>query len=180
MGNINKTCIIFMLLLSLWMGGCAVTHTPPGWLASPIDMQTDAYGGWIEVEYSSATGEKTQISGELIAINADSIFIANETFHAIAVSNIKSARLSAYNSHASGMGGLVILGTLSTISNGVFWIFTAPMWIIGGRICSRIRSFEPIVDYPKQELSRFVPFARYPQGLPLGINRNRIKMKPSI
>jgi len=177
MRDLNKTHSIFVLFLSLLVVSCATTHAPRGWLASPSDMQTDAYGGWLELEYDSTSQAKTQLAGELIAISADSIFIANETFHAIAVSSVKSARLVAYKSNAEWMGGLVFLGMLSTISHGGFLILTAPMWIIGGSSASGVRSFEPIVDYPKQEWSRFVPFARYPQGLPAGIDRNQIKMK---
>jgi hypothetical protein len=76
------------------------------------------------------------------------------------------------------MGGLVLLGTLSTISNGAFLLFTAPMWIIGGSIATGARSFEPIVDYPKRDWGHLAPFARYPQGMPRGIDRKQIKMKP--
>lgn len=180
MRDLKKTHSILLLFSSLLVVSCATTHAPRGWLASSSNMQTDVYGGWIEVEYYSASEEKAQLAGELIAISADSIFIANETFHAIAVSSVESARLVAYKSNAEWMGGLVFLGTLSTISNGRFLIFTAPMWIIGGSIASCVRSFEPIVDYPKQELSRFVPFARYPQGLPAGVDRNQIKMRSGI
>jgi len=180
MRDLNKIYSIFALFLSLLVVRCATTHAPGGWLASSSDMQTDAYGGWLELEYYSASKAKAQLSGELIAISADSIFIANEAFHAIALSSVKSARLVTYKSNAGGMGGLVFLGTVSTIYHGRFLILTAPMWIIGGSIVSACRSFEPIVDYPKQEWSRFVPFARYPQGLPSGIDRNQIKMKPSI
>ncbi|MDZ7337872.1 MAG: hypothetical protein ONB30_04975 [candidate division KSB1 bacterium] len=180
MRDLNKTHSIFGLFLSLLVVSCATTHAPRGWLASSSNMQTDVYGGWIEVEYYSASREKAQLTGELIAIGNDSIYIANETFHAIALSSIKSARLVTYKSNAEVMGVLVVLGTLSTIRNGYFLIFTAPMWIIGGCISSAVRSFEPIVDYPKQELSRFVPFARYPQGLPAGIDRNQIRMRSGI
>jgi hypothetical protein len=50
--------------------------------------------------------------------------------------------------------------------------------MIGGSIATGSRSFEPIIDYPKKDLSRFLPFARYPQGLPDGIDRSQIRMKP--
>ncbi len=180
MQNNNKTLTMFMLFFSLLVVNCATTHAPRGWLASASAIRTDTYGAWINVEYDSVSKEKAQLGGELIAISKDSIYIANETFYIIALSSIKSARLVTYKSNAEVIGGLVLLGTLSTISHGWFLIFTAPMWIIGGSIASGVRSFEPIVDYPKQELSRFVPFARYPQGLPAGIDRNQIKMKPSI
>jgi len=167
-----------LLLLALFFFSCATTQAPRGWLASSDKTQTDVYGGWFEIKYSSASKVKAPTVGELIAISEDSIFIADQTFHAIARNDIKSARLVIYKSNSEGMGGLVALGTVSTISNGFFLIFTAPMWIIGGSIAAGARSYEPIVDYPKKELSSFMPFARYPQGLPLGIDRSQIKSKP--
>ncbi|MDZ7336124.1 MAG: hypothetical protein ONB32_13315 [candidate division KSB1 bacterium] len=177
MRDLNKTHSVFVLFLSFLVSSCAVTHAPRIWLATPLNMQIESYGGWLEVKYYSNSKAKAQLSGELIAIGADSIFIANVTFHAIAVSSIKSARLVTYKSDAERMGVLVVCGTLSTFSNGFLLLITAPIWIIGGSIAVSTRSFEPILDYPKQPLSRFAPFARYPQGLPPGINRNQIKMK---
>jgi len=173
----NRTCAI-LSLLSCLVWGCAPTNAPRDWLASPEGTPRDVRGGWVKLQYTSAAKAKAQISGELIAISGDSLFIANDALQAIALSNIKSAQLEAYRSNSAGMGGLVFLGTLSTISNGLLLIFTAPVWIIGGSIATSARSFEPIIKYPKQEWSRFSPFARYPQGLPVGLARQQIKMRP--
>ena len=169
----NKIHKIFISLLTLFIFSCASTNAPRGWLASPTEMQTETYGGWLQLNIKT----QAQLVGELIAISKDSIYIVNESFYAIAQSDIKSARMVIYESNSVDMGGLVALGTLSTISNGFYLILTAPMWIIGGSIASGKRSFEPIVDYPKQELSHFTPYARFPQGLPKGIDRSQIRKK---
>ena len=169
----NKSCRAIVLFLSLSVFGCAVTHAPRGWLESPNALKTDAYGGWIYIK----TNTEEYLAGELIAISSDSMFVANETFHAIARADIRSARLTAYKSNARLMGASVPLGTLLTVSNGAGLLFTAPMWIIGGTTAAIIRSHEPIIDYPDQGLNRFMPFARYPQGLPLRIDRKQITMK---
>jgi hypothetical protein len=50
------------------------------------------------------------------------------------------------------------------------------MWIIGGSIAATSRSFDPVVDYPSKPLIDFAPFARYPQGLPPGLDRGAIQM----
>jgi len=96
---------------------------------------------------------------------------------AIALSDVQSARLAAYNANADRMGALVTLGTLSTISNGFYLVFTAPLWMIGGSVAAGRRSHEPILDYPEAKFQNFAPYARYPQGLPPGIDRRKIKMK---
>lgn len=170
---------VSVLFICLCVAGCAVTHEPEGWLPSPQAMQTDTHGGWVHVKCNSASKEKAEIGGELIAIGKDSMYIANETFHSIAIFSIKSAQLVAYEPHTEEMGGLVFLGTLSSISDGLFLLFTAPMWIIGGSITTSARSYEPIVEYPRRELSRFAPFARFPQGLPAGIDRNQMHSRPA-
>ena len=47
-----------------------------------------------------------------------------------------------------------------------------------GTIAAVSRSYEPIIDYPKTPLEKFVRFARYPQGLPPDLNRDEIRVKP--
>jgi hypothetical protein len=168
---------ILASIMSLFAAGCAVTHEPDDWLASPEAMQTDTHGGWIDLKYRSAPNKKTALGGELIAIGTDSIYVANETFHSVAISSINSAQLVAYESNAGAMGFMVFAGALSSISNGWFFGITIPMWIIGGGITTSQRSYEPIVEYPGRSMSRFAPYARFPQGLPPGLDRNRITAK---
>jgi hypothetical protein len=165
---------ILLLLLTLLSFGCAAKHSPNDWLDSPHDIQTGTHGGWLYLE----TKTEMEISGELIAISNDSIFVANETLHVFALSDIKSARLEAYDAAVEHIGGWLILGTVSSISNGFVILFTGPMWILGGGTATILRSYEPILEYPDQELSSLLPFARFPQGLPTGIDRRSIKMKP--
>ena len=173
----KKLKIAFLLLPILIYSGCAASNVPDNWLSEPEDMATNTYGGWITVDYSSNLKEEFRISGELIAISNDSVYVLNEIFYAISKNDILSARLVCYESNYGKMAPLVLLGTLSTISNGWFLIFTAPMWIIGGTISTATRSHAPIINFPQTDFDEFVPYARFPQGLPKGINRNKIKMK---
>jgi hypothetical protein len=137
----------------------------------------------VEVEHADGVTDRAYLAGELIAITEDSVFVAATTFygrdafHGVALANVRRARLNAYRSNAAAMGGLVALGAVSTISNGYFLGLTMPMWIIGGSGATGARSFEPIVEYPRREWTLLAPFARYPQGLPAGIDRDRIRMK---
>jgi len=173
----NKIKNILCLLIVSILCSCASTNAPQRWLSSPEDMQTDVFGGWVELEYYPTFNSEAPHTGELIAINQDSIFIANDTFYALALSDIKSAQLVSYNSNWGAMSGLVLLGILSTGSNGYFSLLTAPVWLIVGSFATSARSYEPIIEYPKQGWDRFSQFARHPQGLPPKINRQKIKMK---
>ena len=170
MQNHNYSFKIIVAGLCFLMTNCATTNVPSHWLNEPKFIASDAYGGWIEIK-----SLKNRIAGELIAISKDTVFIANGTIQTVASKDILSARLVIYD--APSMVGYVFLGTLLTISNGFYLIFTAPMWIIGGSIAAVSRSYDPIIDYPQRPLEDFMPFARYPQGLPSGLDRNAIKMK---
>jgi hypothetical protein len=110
----------------------------------------------------------------LIAVTKDTVFAADSALRAVAWRDIASARLETYD--ASSLGAYAFFGTLSTVSNGWFLAFTMPMWIIGGSIAAVSRSYDPIIDYPGKPLTDFASFARYPQGLPPGLDRGAIQM----
>lgn len=162
---------IATVLICAFLTSCASTKVPSRWLPEAEQSASNTYGGWVEVK-----SRQGQIMGELIALTEDTAFVAEETLRAIATTDIFSARLVTYDE--SSLGGYAFLGTLSTLSNGLLLIFTAPMWIIGGSVAATSRSYDPIIDYPKQPLKDFLPFARYPQGLPTDLDRDAIKMKP--
>jgi len=155
--------------------GCAITHAPWGWMGYPAEERAAAHGAWVALRLDSPSA--AQLRGELIAVSEDSLFMADRTFHAVARSTIRSARLLTYNPGTLLMAGGVMLGTGSTILNGWALIFTAPMWMIGGAIATGMRTFEPILDYPACGWSRLAPFARFPQGLPMMLDRSSIHMK---
>ena len=172
MQNRRVYTIVLAVLLCTMGLGCASTDAPNRWLADPEELPSDPYGGWTTLKTSSG-----DFHGELIAISRDSVFWADSGLCAIQSSQIRAARLVVYSSGGTIAGGLVF-GSLSTISNGVYLIFTAPMWLLGGSLAAISRTYDPIIDYPASGLTDFLPFARYPQGLPVGLDRGILKMKP--
>jgi hypothetical protein len=165
---------LFALPLCFLFWNCAGTNVPAGWLSQPEQIHQSGYGGWIDVTMK----DKTHISGELIAIEKDSLFLASDALQVVAHCDIQSARLVTYE--ALRLGGYVILGLISTISNGFFLIFSAPLWIIGGSAAASSRSFEPIMDYPESSMDQLKPFARFPQGFPSTLDRQTINIKPIL
>jgi hypothetical protein len=71
----------------------------------------------------------------------------------------------------------MLLGTLSTISNGGFLIFTAPMWLIGGSLAVGGESRAPERKSPPLTWVELAPFARFPQGIPDGIALTALQEK---
>jgi hypothetical protein len=85
-GRRTAKLAIFILVL-IWLSGCVATKTAGGWLAEPMDMRSEVYGGWMIVEHK-LYAQKPEILGELIAINEDSMFIAGNQFYAFALKDI--------------------------------------------------------------------------------------------
>ena len=173
----HKMFLVLIAILSFYYFGCASSNVPSYWSANPDKMATDVFGGWVDIEYDSLGVKDKQAGGELIAISSDSIYYADSLLHSIYKNDIASARLISYNSNYMNMGLLTFLGSISTISNGWFLGITFPMWLIGGTTSTVTQSYNPVIDFPQNNFREFVPFARFPQGLPVGIVKESIKMK---
>ncbi len=151
------------MMICVLLAGCGTTNAPRDWLPEAPKVPLEPYGAWVEVETQSG-----QIEGELIAVSPDSLFVADTSLHVIGRPDIRSARLAYFDSY--NLWTAPILGPILTISNGVYLIFTAPMWIFGGSIAAAASSYDPIIDYPKNSLSDFTRYARFPAGIPQNVD----------
>ncbi len=175
----------FVPLILVFMVSCASTVAPRGWVPKANELPRDVFGSWIEV----ITRDNKLITGELIAVQSDTLFVAKDRLIAIPKDNIKVAKLIAYDMRNTGSCiGIILftlLGTASTISHGFFLILTAPAWILTGTVSCLMYHMNPhaIITYPsvlpfrRTSLEDFKPFARYPQGLPPDIDRSLIRMR---
>ena len=156
--------------------GCAHNSAPQGWLPKPAEAQAAAYGGWIELSYKQATEQRAD--GELIAVSADSVWMLDQDQAlVIPTVSIKQGKLTAYAAQKGPLALWTVLGTLSTISNGWFLIFTAPMWIVGGSLSVGSESRAPERKSPQLSWEELAPYARFPQGMPEGIELSRLRAK---
>ena len=149
--------------------GCATNSAPRGWLRQSEETQFMAFGGWIDVQHKTATLQKRpqKMKGELIAIHTDSIFILTETgLLVLSKADISRAKVTAFNSNSSTTIGWTFLGTLSTLSHGLFLIFTAPAWILTGTIATIAQSRAPQIAKTKRNTwEALAKYARFPQGI---------------
>ena len=156
--------------------GCARNSAPEGWLPKPKDAQATAYGGWIELRYNQGTEQRAD--GELIAVSADSVWVlSRDQALVIPTTAVRAGKLAAYAAQKGGRTLWTVVGTLSTISNGWFLFFTAPMWIIGGPFAVGSESRAPERKSPPLIWGELAPYARFPQGMPEGIELSRLKAK---
>ena len=73
---------------------------------------------------------------------------------------VRKGKPTAYAAQKDGLTAWMLLGTLSTLSNGGFLIFTAPMWMIGGSLALGGESRAPERKNPPLSWVELATFAR--------------------
>jgi hypothetical protein len=164
------------LWLLVLLGACFQSTAPEGWLPIPEVAQREAYGAWIRVEHRQ--GAETQVvEGELIAAMADSLHVlAADSLVTLPMTAVASATLTTYDARSEELSTWTALLAVSTLSHGIGLVLTMPLWIIIGTAETAGASKDPRVESVDAALLR--PYARFPQGLPPGIDRNALRAKP--
>lgn len=161
---------------------CARHAPPTGWLPNANAAQRDVFGGWIVVSAVGMDGERITRAGELIAVEDDSLYllpaIENADLCALAWQDVRKAKLVRYKPKSEEMFAWTFLGTLSTLSHGFWLLLTAPFWILFGGIStdSMARSAD-LYYYPGEPWEAFAPYARFPRGMPPGLDAVTLRPK---
>jgi hypothetical protein len=170
-----RNILCFIVLAGL-IPSCATLHSPHNWLPKVNDVQSEAYGGWITVDYT-VRGQSIVSSGELIAVTPEKLLILGEGgLTDIPRLIVNRSLLEIFSENK--LSGLAILGTLSTLSHGFYLLLSAPVWIISGTVLAVSESKAGLMRYdgiPPEDIRKY---ARFPQGLPEGIDPDSLKMKP--
>jgi hypothetical protein len=162
-----------LLCLVAWTTGCFYTTAPKGFLPTAQAAQQDAFGGWVRAELA----DNITMEGELLAVTADTLHLLTSAsgWMALPLSQVRMATLTGYDMWLQPFIGWGVGGTLSALSHGFFLLFSMPLWIITSSSAAasasrapRIRSLDP---------AQLAPFARFPQGLPVDIDRSTIRSK---
>ncbi|UCE41430.1 MAG: hypothetical protein JSV17_00095 [Candidatus Aminicenantes bacterium] len=171
----TKTFGLIFLLGGI-MIGCVATPGPKGWLPNPKQALKDTYGAWIIAEYDSA-GVSSIVEGEFIAIDSVSVYILNETGIAI-IPIVKTRQVTLATYKEGGMvRTLALLGTLSTASHGYYAGISLPIWLATGISNAAAESSSGIIKPLFINWKEFAKYARFPQGIPEGINFDTIRPK---
>jgi len=158
---------------------CASLKSPEGWLPKVSDVESQVYGSWVVVEHMSG-GQTTTTSGELIAVDPDSMFILSENgVSQIPAAAVKQTRLEIYKEKKI-VGLWAVLGTLSTLSHGFGLILSAPIWVISGIGGAVGESWSGIMEIKGPPLEDLRRYTRFPQGLPAGIDLRSLKVKTAL
>lgn len=155
-------------LLCAALVACASHPGPPSLRMSAHDVQKSALGGWVVVNLLHES-----VAGELIAVDSKTLHVGIPGRHEIThipLSAISKVKLYAYEASTGPTSAMVTLGTLSTLTHGVFLILTAPVWLIAGGATVGVQSRMGFFTYGRpfsvDSLAAMQKYARYPQGLP--------------
>lgn len=173
------------------LAACVSNPAPSGWLPPAEIVAREAYGGWIVADtardpqrgwYATGASSSAGVEGELIAVDPDTVFVMSRTvLVALPKEAVRDATLFAYDAQVGSLAGWAVLGTLSTVSNGVGLVLTAPLWIIvsSGAMASRSRA--PMVELAEQgdRWAGLRLYARFPQGMLPGLDRGALRPAPA-
>lgn len=168
-------------------GGCRSALIPAGYNLGPRELSKSFTGCWIDILSGSGDSAALQInlSGELIALQDDTAYILTEiSYAAIPVKNIKSAKLHVFNPHGAmwpvfGFLSFIpnIAGEIANSTGGGFLLLGVPIvasGILFGLVETRSNA---TLKYPdKNSFDEFVKFARFPQGLPSGLEAEKLHL----
>lgn len=161
-----------------FFAACATTTAPSAWLPSVSETQTQGFGSWISLTIAGDTLKST-LDGELIAVEQYTVLVlTRDSLIAVGQQKISAAKLTSYRSNAGLLALWTVLGVLSTPSHGWFMGLTIPLWVITGSVSSAGQSYAPQKKYPKLSWYELRQYARFPQGLPPGIDPAQLRAKP--
>ena len=178
----HKNTFLILILFSILFVGCATTYAPDTWLPETEDVQIEVYGGWMTIVVAEE-GEWIQYGGEFIGQDEEFAYVLYDTLFTLSKANVQNFTLELDQKNISLYALWSATGFLvSPFANGVYSIFTAPLWMIGGISTASGESFR---DRFEIELPTYADwesinqFARFPQGIK-SINLNNIKPKLSF
>jgi hypothetical protein len=121
------------------------------------------------------------ITNDFPRYRADSVqILARDSLVAVPVLSITRGRIVTYDAKGSVLGLWTLFGSLSTGSHGVLLLFSLPTWILVGSIATSAQGFSAVQQYPAVAAEKLKEFARFPQGLPDGLDGSALRPKKRI
>ena len=172
--------------------GCASSMAPRGWLPYAQEAQQEGFGGWITVT-ARVQPKVPSLSGELLAVSDDSVVVLTSAgVGSCALTDVTHATFEGYDSRSGDTARMTLAGTLSSISTGWGLIVIAPLWVIVGSTSSAVLSQQGQVtvdasqgatasgqsDAARKSWKDIRLFARFPQGMPVGLDRSELRLRP--
>jgi hypothetical protein len=181
----TKTTFTILILLAI-ISGCRNLLIPASYMPPPKEVKKNITGSWIRIVTPSDTAPdiNRELYGELIAVQSDTVYALTDSgFIAVNKDNIRSAVLYIFKPPA---GTISLITAISLLPNFIgafigseytfyFLEMGIPLLIAGATMAATEIPGNSRLDHPlKNPIGDFTKFARFPQGLPPGLNRNSL------
>ncbi|MDF1695318.1 MAG: hypothetical protein P1U56_05775 [Saprospiraceae bacterium] len=169
-----KKSILFLLLVII-LGACSA----PKYLSSPEDFKNQVKGLTLKVELE----DSYRLKGEIIEVNSTGVVVLpqrlnNRTLTTIPKSALLGAKvlISTTSNDPRGISSWAAAVNLITLGHGVFAVITLPANLlvtvpVGNGAASATYQMKYPEDVSYEQLHKF---ARFPQGIPEGIDLSKI------
>jgi len=162
------------------LGGCAVAPGPREHLPDADQAVRSAHGGWVKVvrrEPDATFGEQLVVEGELLAASADTLHVLSAA-GALTVVRAPRDRLTLVGEfNRAGERSAFCAGqTVLCCANGWFAAATMPLTWIVGVVESQAQSRVGVLEIRDGPWDACRSRARFPQGLPPGLDPNRLTL----
>lgn len=168
------------------MTECQKRMIPASYMPTPDDATMNIKGSWIvlNTDNDSLPLSGKSLSGELIAIQSDSVYLLTDSELTAVNSNmISSAVLYPFKPQTAITPTIAMLSSLPAIigaiakDDGAFLLLGVPVMITGA-VMSAIEGGGNVMKYPvRHTLNDLAKFARFPQGLPPGLDPEKLRLK---
>lgn len=195
MSAMSRKSLIFVLLVAaMALTDCAAYRAPVGWLPKRDGVGADPYGGWIYVELGSGD-HLSIVQGEYISLDDSAAYVlSSDGMIRVSFDRVSTATLRVHDVDISEFGAWGALGTVSTLTHGWYLGVTALVWIgvwIGAANAEALSGRERVDqlvagggdahDIPiRMWFTENIIYARFPEGLPKGIDLNKLRGKRSL
>jgi hypothetical protein len=160
-----------MHIRSWWLAviavGCVHGNPDPRDLGAE-KMARSGLGSWAVVTQH----EFKETEGELIATDNGALYmLVNETHELRRFDRTPDLKVVLYNySIEQELEAWRVLGSLSTLSHGAWLVISLPIWLITTSATINGEMDRASTRYPEEPWEVLGMWARFPQGLPLGID----------
>ena len=163
------------VLVVLMSSGCAV---PPHVVPDVTSYDRDVYGAWTEVSYPRRT-KRPETFGELIAVAPDQLTVLTATgVVTVKKTDVDDVTLTLF-SPGNRIRGWLAAGIVSTVSHGYFLVVSIPLWSLSAVMANRQYDRFAEITYPKATWEELRRGARFPQGVPEGLDVRSLRARPT-
>lgn len=166
-------------VVTLASAACHYSLAPAAALPIAEQLARDAFGAWAEIRYTSATSGPARVTGELIAVTNDTVFVlSGVSLATIPAADIQSAQIETFYQPLQGLYAWAGMGVVTTLSHGYFLVLSTPVWLITGTAGIAWASRAPY--FGTADPAIVARFARFPQGIPVGLDRRALLPRPEL